>query len=127
MNVKITTCLTGVLALAFSPQSMRADHIVQTNLVSDVQGMAAITDANLVNPWGIAHGPTPWWVSDNGTGVSTIYGGDGGKKPLTVTIPPSGGSAPTGIVFNATSDFMLAGAKSLFIFVSEDGRISAWN
>src|SRR5205807_1867027 len=50
----------------------------QTNLVSDIPGLAAVTDPNLVNSWGLSHGPTtPWWVSDNGTGVATLYKGDG--------------------------------------------------
>src|SRR5712691_10485577 len=57
----------------------------QTNLVSDIVGDAQFTDGNLVNPWGLVHGPTtPWWVSDNGAGVSTLYNGLGVKVPLTV-------------------------------------------
>jgi uncharacterized protein (TIGR03118 family) len=79
-------------------------------------------DTDLVNPWGIVAGPTtPFWVSDNGTGLSTLYDGAGAKLPLVVTIPPSG-SAPTGIVFNGTGGF----AGSHFIFATEDGTIAAW-
>ncbi len=110
----------------------------QVNLVSDVSGVAAVTDPNLVNPWGLVHSPTsPWWISDNGTGVSTLYDGAGEPfpvgSPLVVTIPPpAGGSSasPTGVVFNGTSNFTLsAGATSapaLFIFATEDGTISGW-
>src|SRR5213595_3353164 len=77
----------------------------QTNLVSDIPGVARVTDPNLVNPWGLAAGPTtPLWVADNGTDVSTLYsGGVRGSIPVTaplvVSIP---GGAPTGTVFNPT-------------------------
>src|ERR1700730_14649945 len=61
----------------------------QTNLVSDIPGMAPLTDPNLVNPWGISAAPTsPMWVSDNNAGVTTLYNGAGAKVPLVVTIPP---------------------------------------
>jgi len=105
-----------------------AQHYQQTNLVSDLEQSAKTKDGNLVNPWGITHGPTtPWWVSDNGTGVSTLYNGSGQPNPLVVTIPlpPSanGHSAPTGIVFNQGSDF----ASARFIFATEDGTIASWN
>lgn len=108
----------------------------QTNLVSDVSGLAKVHDTNLVNPWGLAASPTgsPWWINENHTGFSTVYDVSG-KTPantLRVTIPvPSNGtvttSAPTGIVFNNTSDFLINGKPALFIFDTEDGTISAWN
>ena len=110
----------------------------QTNLVSDGAVPAAITDPNLINPWGISEGPTtPFWVSDNGTGVATLYAVPGpgmtpvGKVGLTVTIPPASGmgtSAPTGQVFNGTSGFTLTDGKpAAFLFASEDGAITGWN
>src|SRR6266487_6774845 len=116
----------------------------QTNLVSDLPNIAKFQDPNLLNPWGLSHGPTtPWWVSDNGAGVSTLYNGGGQafplppSSPLVVTIPPPAGSpagttaAPTGNVFNGTSGFVVATATgagpSLFIFATEDGTISGWN
>lgn len=106
----------------------------QTNLVSDLPGLAKTTDANLANPWGIALSATsPFWIADNLTGVSTLYNGAGQRfppnNPLVVTIPPPNGgmppSAPTGIVFNSSGSGNFAGA--LFIFATEDGTISAWN
>ena len=109
-----------------------AQHYRQTNLVSDIPGLAQITDQNLVNSWGIAHPPTgPWWVADNGMGVSTLYNGTGVPfpvgSPLVVTIPP-GGSTPTGIVFNSLPEFNVTpGNPARFIFVTEDGTIAAWN
>jgi uncharacterized protein (TIGR03118 family) len=110
-----------------------AAGFVQTNLVSDLPGVAAVTDPNLVNPWGLASSATsPIWVSDNGTGVSTLYNGAGQPfpiaSPLVVTIPPAPGSptgttsAPTGVVFNTTSGF----GGSHFLFATEDGTIEAW-
>src|SRR5947209_3772076 len=115
----------------------------QTNLVSDIAGIAKFTDAHLVNPWGLVHGPTtPWWVSDNGAGVSTLYKGDGTAVPLVVTIPPPAGSpagttaAPTGVVFNPflstdPDDFLVSengvSGPAIFIFATEDGTISGWN
>src|SRR5689334_2414561 len=89
--------------------SASLNSYIQTNLVSDLPGLALNEDANLANPWGIVQGPTPFWISDNHTGVSTLYDGTGKKIPLTVTIPPAAGSsgpgAPTGIVFNSSTSF----------------------
>src|SRR2546425_941574 len=119
----------------------------QTNLVSDIAGMAKFTDPNLKNPWGLSHSPTsPWWVSDNGTGLATVYKGDGTPfpvgSPLVVTIPPPAGSpagttaAPTGNVFNSVNstnpnDFVVTengkSGPSIFMFATEDGTISGWN
>lgn len=96
---------------------------VQTNLVSDLPGVAAHQDTDLVNPWGITAGPTtPFWISDNGMGLSTLYDGTGTKIPLVITVPPAG-SAPTGVVFNGTAGF----SGSHFIFDTEGGTIAAWS
>jgi uncharacterized protein (TIGR03118 family) len=102
-----------------------------TKMVSDQPGVAAVTDPDLINPWGIAFSPTsPFWVSDNGTGLATLYNGAGAKQGLVVTIPTIGGGANgpvTGQVFNGTADFPLrGGGASHFLFSSEDGIISAW-
>src|SRR5215470_13615926 len=96
--------------------------------------MAAVTDPNLVNPWGMSRSSTsPWWVSDNGTGVATLYTGAGAIAPLVVTVPTGDASTsptgtPTGQVVNRTSDFELTpGNPAVFIFVTEDGTVSGWN
>jgi uncharacterized protein (TIGR03118 family) len=120
-------------AMLCAASSAWADHYQQTNLVSDVPGMAAVTHLPLVNPWGLTRSATsPWWVSDNGAGVSTLYNGAGTPVPLVVTIPvPTGWttpSTPTGTVFNGTSDFTVgSGLPAHFIFATEDGTISGWN
>src|SRR5215469_17159092 len=72
----------------------------QTNLVSNTSEVAPVTDPQLINAWGISrHSGSPWWVSDNVTGVSTLYNGAGTKQSLIVTIPPAdptNKSAPAG-------------------------------
>jgi uncharacterized protein (TIGR03118 family) len=120
-----TATLTVTAAAAFS----------QTNLVSNGAVMAAVTDPNLVNPWGLALSPTgPMWVANNGTQTSTLYDGTGIKQALVVAIPPpsAGPANPTGQVFNSSPDFAIAkngGAPSpsLFIFSGEGGAISGWS
>jgi uncharacterized protein (TIGR03118 family) len=113
-----------------------AQHYNRTDLTADVSATSpnqVLTDANLVNAWGLTRSSTsPWWVADNGTGVSTLYNGIGAPQPLVVTIPlppgASGNAAPTGTVFNYTSTFNVAdGKKAIFLFATEDGTISGWN
>lgn len=102
-----------------------AGRVTQTNLVSDQPGVAAVTDPQLVNAWGIAFNPNGGaWISDNHSGLTTVYDAAGALK-LTVTLPGAnaGAAAPTGQVANdVATDFF--GDK--FIFVSEDGTISGW-
>jgi uncharacterized protein (TIGR03118 family) len=115
---------------------------VQTNLVSDIPGLAAHTDPNLKNPWGTAVGPgTPIWVSDNHAGVTTLYDGAGNPQPRVVAIPapPSAGpgavGAPTGQAFNTfdpnSTDFVVSkngvSGPAFFLFATEDGTIAGWN
>lgn len=117
---KAAAGLAVLLALASQPA---VAGYVQTNLVSNGAVPAAHIDPNLVNPWGISYSPTgPFWISDNGTGVSTLYDGSGNPQPLVVTIPPPGAGNPTGQVFNPTTFFH----NDKFLFVSEDGTISGW-
>ena len=100
------------------------------NLVSDVPGLAAQTDPNLTNPWGIAlNAAGPFWISNNRSGTSTLYNGMGQAfpvaSPMVVNIP---GGAPTGQVFNGTPAFEIApGNPARFIFATESGIISGWN
>ena len=132
VSQSVATCgafLVAIVLLFGSSSRAVAQHYIQTNLVSDVPGLAKLTDPNLVNPWGLtASSTSPWWVADNGTGVSTLYNGAGQKINLTVTIPPPPGgtppSTPTGIVFNGNSAEF---GGSRFIFVTEDGTIAGWS
>ncbi|HUN30825.1 MAG TPA: TIGR03118 family protein [Trebonia sp.] len=121
--------------------------VLQTNLVSDLPGVAAVTDPNLVNPWGISESSaSPFWFSDNNSGLSTLYQVPGTSpapvtvNPLVVNIPTpvaTTGGAPTGTVFNSASGaFMVSGlnksgqtasAAAAFLFSTEDGTILGWN
>jgi uncharacterized protein (TIGR03118 family) len=124
--------LISTFVLLF-PAALIAQQYQQKILVSPTQTEGTNPpDTNLKNPWGIARGTgSPWWVSDNATGVSTLYDGSGANQGLTVTIPPTPPAtvgSPTGIVFNGSNDFAVTtGNPGFFIFVSIDGTISAWN
>ena len=108
----------------------------QTNLVSDLPGVALIQDPDLVNPWGISmSASSPFWVANNGSGTSTLYAGDVNGSPLmknalVVTIP---GGLPTGTVFNSGSatDFIVsagtASGRATFLFASQVGIVSGWS
>jgi uncharacterized protein (TIGR03118 family) len=126
-----------LLGCALAAGSMLATAgYVQTNLTSNIPGLAANLDPNLRNPWGLASSATsPFWAADNGTGLSTLYNFAGTPQALVVTIPPQPGSppgavsAPTGVVFNSTAaSFALSnGSKATFIFDTENGTIAGWN
>src|ERR1700680_1723150 len=110
MLPKLSGIATVVAFSLFVPQLAFCDvtNYLQTNLTSDLPGVAANQDPNLANPWGIAFSPTsPFWISDNHTGLSTLYNGAGKPLSLVVTVPPPPGgappAAPTGVVFNSTS------------------------
>jgi uncharacterized protein (TIGR03118 family) len=112
------------------PSQFYAQH----NLVSDGFVPADHTDPNMVNAWGLVSGPTtPWWISDNGTGKSTLYNVATRAIPAVFTVPGAGGAQgnPTGLVFNGGTGFVVdngVGSPSAarFIFASEDGTISAF-
>jgi uncharacterized protein (TIGR03118 family) len=123
----VTLVTTGVLASA-SVSAPGSFMFKVTNLVSDQPGAAASVDPDLVNAWGLASSPTsPWWVSDNGTDVSTLYRADGSKVGLTVGVA----SEPTGMVNNTGSSFKVTNgttsAAAAFIFSTEEGTILGWN
>jgi uncharacterized protein (TIGR03118 family) len=121
--------LTAALFAAVAHAGAATDIYTVQPLVSDSSATpAASTDPSLVNAWGLSAGPTtPWWVSDNGTNVSTLYSGTGAKTALTVSVP----GAPTGTVFNAsTTDFSVSqggvSGAARFLFSTEGGTILGW-
>jgi uncharacterized protein (TIGR03118 family) len=133
--LSVVALSAGVLALTATVQ---AAPFIQTNLVSDIPGLATVTDASLKNPWGVSEGPmTPFWVSDQGTNVATLYtvtAGGVSKAGLTVGIPTtaSGPQGPTGQVFNnqavsSPTSFPVGGSPATFMFANLNGTISAWN
>jgi hypothetical protein len=75
-----------------------AQNYTQKNLVSNTAGVVPVTDPQLINAWGLSRGSgSAWWVSDRGSGFSTLYNGAGAKQSLIVTIPPADpAKTPTG-------------------------------
>jgi uncharacterized protein (TIGR03118 family) len=126
------------VALSCSTQTL-AQQVVQRNLTTDdqafltSQGFAPATnvDPNLINPWGVSFSATsPFWISDQGSNVSTLYNVAGAPQGLVVTTPviANGPNGPTGQVFNGTADFQLtSGNSARFIFANLNGTISGWN
>ena len=129
VDVALALLLAGSALTVWSGEASAAGFKV-IKLVSDQAGKAAVTDPNLVNAWGLAQSSgAPAWVSDNGTGLSTVYNRTTGAVQSIVVTIPSG--APTGIVsassslgFNVTENGKTAAAT--FIFDSEAGIISGW-
>ncbi len=115
----------GALSLPASAQKVNV-----TYLTSDITAVGSYNDTNLINPWGMSISPTgPWWISDNGTGLSTLYDGTGQPQSLVVTIPPASGSGkgtPTGTVYNGSTDFKIHNTPASFLFCTADGTISGW-
>jgi len=121
--------MLGLALLLTSGTSMAQYR--KTNLVSNLPTGAKHQDTQLQNGWGLAYGPgTPFWVSDEYSGLSTLYDGAGVKQSLVVTIPTASGTgtgSPTGIVYNGSQEFKLMNWVSAFIFVTLDGTISGWS
>jgi len=138
------------VGLSLLPVVAKAQHYTQTNLVSNIAGQAPLQDPNLQNAWGLVSSPggpnpgSPWWVSNNAGGTSTLYAIDPttGAASLVAINPapnefvkilnapsqtPPG--SPTGVMFNGSpTDFLLApGKPALFMFVTEDGTVQGWN
>lgn len=88
-------------------------------------------DKQLINPWGLAYAPSgPFWLSDEASGLSTLYDGSGVKQNLVVTVPPASGTglgSPTGIVYNSSTEFQIDNWTSAFMFATLDGTISGWS
>jgi uncharacterized protein (TIGR03118 family) len=141
-------CMLLVFGLSLLPSVTKAQHYTQTNLVSNLAGQAPLEDPNLQNAWGLVSSPTgsPWWVSNNGDGTSTLYSISATSTGLAanlvainpapdefVLIPnapsqtPPG--SPTGVMFNGSpTDFLLApGDSAAFLFVTEDGTVQGWS
>jgi uncharacterized protein (TIGR03118 family) len=141
--VALVSSLGFLMAIAGPAGAASAGRYVQTNLISDIAGLAEVTDPNLLNPWGLAFfpGASPFWINENNAGFSTLYFADAVPFPALprVIIPPPPPSTamgtPTGIVANFLVGFgafpiVLDGMNfgpSLFIFDTEDGTIEAWN
>lgn len=118
----------------YTPPPAAGINYQEIALVADLdQYGAAMTDTKLLNAWGIALNPMGVvWISSNHAGATTIYDSTGKTLFGPVAIPSQGdhfGGSPTGIVFNPTTDFVIPAkqAAAKFIFVNEDGTVSAWS
>ena len=134
-SIRVLTIVLS-LSLIFLSANPATAQYKRLDLVSNVSGAALHTDPNLINGWGLAFFPSsPFWVSDAGTGLSSLYGPLGSAVPLVVTIPSAAGGntpgSPTGIVANPSNDFVVsengASGPAAFIFDTQDGTISGWN
>ena len=117
------------LVLMILPCTAAAQYKL-VNLVSNQKGAAPLTDPLLVNAWGLARSSGgPFWISDNGSGWSTLYTGAGAKEGFEIIVPAAGGGpgSPTGIVYNGSQDFPVQGWASIFLFATLDGTISGWS
>jgi uncharacterized protein (TIGR03118 family) len=136
-------CLLVLLAVVGLAAGQTRAQYSQTNLISNLPGVAPITDANLIDPWGLAFsGTSPLWVSNQGSGTATVYKITGLSSSVTQLTegvaniggaPPSAANGPTGQVSTAApgittgaTDFQVSGSKASFIFANLDSSISAW-
>ena len=126
-KIAFTICL-GLAVMLVSTAALAQYKL--TNLDSNQAKTAKYMDPLQVNGWGLARSAGgPFWVSDQGSGWSTIYNGAGVKQGLVVSIPSFNGAGPgqpTGIVFNGTGEFPVEGWSAFFIFATLDGTISGW-
>ena len=138
----LVTTAIAVGTLCVGAWHAEADTFVQTNLVSDIPGLAAITDPSLVNPWGSSQLPTsPFWISNQGTNTANLFAVTPTLMKVTAVSPStdgniaipttgSGPQGPTGQVANTTSSFPVKGGDgnaAHFIFANLNGTISAWD
>jgi uncharacterized protein (TIGR03118 family) len=129
-----TRTLTLSLALELSLMFISTAALAQytgTILDTNLNGKGKQTDPLLVNAWGLAYAPGgPFWISDEGTGWSTLYDASGNKQSLEVIVPKANGTGfgtPTGMVYQGSSEFQIDTWPSEFIFATLDGSIQGWS
>lgn len=144
LQKSVLASAVAVGALGLGAGHARATAYVQTNLVSDIPGLAIVTDPELKNSWGASESPTsPFWISDQGANVATLYKVTGSTDVSKIDINPpsgfvaipttaSGPQGPTGQVNNANASSFLVGnggngQAAHFVFANLNGTISAWS
>src|SRR5450432_175444 len=103
LNRKTVARFAAIVGLPFLlAGAALGQHYTRTDLATNSASVSSApnVDTNLVNPWGLSRATgSPWWVSDNGTGLSTLYDGSGAIQGLVVSIPRAKGgkglSSPT--------------------------------
>ena len=129
---------TAILLVTTATTAFAVPGYLQTNLVSNNTTLipAAHQDPQLTNAWGIAFSATsPVWVSDNATGLATVYDGSGNLNTGVAALIPgfsSNPGTPTGAVFNGNNaSFQITDGTNTkganFLFDTEDGTLVAWN
>ena len=127
MSIFLRHLRGSALALSLIGTLAYAQNYNQINLVDNS------TDSDLFNPWGLSRGSgSPWWISDNATGLATLYNGAGTKQGLKVTIPAAAAGktgSPTGTIFNGSKNAFLLGPgkPAIFLFCTLDGTVAGWN
>src|SRR5712672_3598023 len=108
-SATLAVCLGLLMALPTHARAKsKGSGYAQTNLISDIPGLAEFTDPTLLNPWGLAFfpGASPFWINENISGFSALDFSDGVAFPALprVIIPPppprTSTGTPTGIVAN---------------------------
>lgn len=144
-SVAARTAASAVSHIQNNPAITFGGIYSQTNLVSNLPGVAFVEDRLLAKPWGLAlNSSSPFWVVNNTTHLATLYKGDVAGSPLTpnsampsVAIPNTptiapAPSLPTSVVANTTNDFPVSltptspAAPAQFIFATLSGGINAW-
>ena len=127
--------VAALVAAGAAPASQPDTKYTVTPLVSNVPGVAPVTDPSVENAWGLARsGGSPWWIADNGTDMTSVYTGAGALVAIGGQHAQNVPGAPTGAVFSGIAGQFQVGtdaapttlATSNFIFDAEDGTISAW-
>jgi len=137
-SINIWKLVAALIFVAWTVPTATLAQYTREDLTSNLQGGAPNVNPALINAWGLVQlGTSPVWISDNGTGFSTLYNGTGKQLPLIVVIPGVGGAqgTPTGVVGNTgnATDFIFTNAangksgRAIFIFATLDGAIVAWN
>ncbi|HEV8111166.1 MAG TPA: TIGR03118 family protein [Planctomycetota bacterium] len=131
-----TTCIAWRVAataawIAWNPSAPAQDYR-RIDLLSDGAVQAPHVDEALVNPWGLDASPSgPFWIASAGTGTALRVLGDGRRTGDLLSIPDTRASAPTGVVHNGSSGFVIhredRSGPSLFLFATRDGRVLGWN
>ena len=126
----VAAALVGLM-LSLASGTALAQYKISNLVTNLAKGAKHVGDKQLINPWGLAYAPGgAFWLSDAGSGLSTLYDGTGTKQSLVVTVPTASGSgvgSPTGIVYNGSSEFKIDTWTSAFLFATLDGTISGWS
>jgi uncharacterized protein (TIGR03118 family) len=126
-----TFTVAAILGLTLAILSSQALAQYSLTQLTTNNGKTKYTDSFLVNPWGLVYAPGgPFWVSDNGSGWSTLYSGTGQPQSLQVIVPKADGSGfgtPTGIAYNGSNEFQIDSWPSEFLYATLDGSIQGWS